>query len=331
MESNSKKTTGLTRPLHDLHPPAGDLLSEVLTGLTAPQKTLPCKYFYDQKGSQLFDKICELAEYYPTRTEISILDQSAREISDKVGPKITLIELGSGSSSKTENLLQKIDEVQRYVPIDISREHLMEASERIAGRFPHIEVWPICADMNEEVSLPDDIDTTSKRVLFFPGSTVGNFEHESQIAFLSRMRRLCANVGDQLLIGIDLIKDIKTLEAAYNDAEGVTSEFNLNILQRINTELGADFKIDHFIHRAVFNKVKSRIEMHLVSVTDQVVQIQEEKFQFDSNESICTEYSHKFTIDGFVQMAQPIGWELEQAWTDKDQLFAVLLLRLGEL
>lgn len=314
-------------PLHDLHPEPDDLFAEVTAGLRADHKTLPCKYFYDAAGSRLFDQICELDEYYPTRTEVGILNERAPEISDAVDENVLVIELGSGSSTKTHLLLRALENPAGYVPVDISRDHLTDAADRIAGEFPDLPVWPVCADFNAEIELPPHGIDGRQRLIFFPGSTIGNFDRESRKALLKKMVALCDRPGGQLLIGIDLIKDVTRLERAYDDADGVTAAFNLNLLRRINRELDCDFDLDRFSHRARFDRVESRIEMYLVSEVDQVVEIEGERFRFEANESICTEHSYKFTIDGFCALAADAGWRLEHAWTDPDELFASLLLR----
>jgi len=314
-------------PLHDLHPEPDDLLSEVIAGLRSEQKTLPCKYFYDAEGSRLFDRICELDEYYPTRTEVGILSQQASEISDAVGKNALVIELGSGSSTKTHGLLRALVDPAGYLPVDISRDHLSEAAERIASQFPTLPVWPVCADFNVEIDLPDYGMEERTRLIFFPGSTIGNFDGADRLTLLRRMLDLCGPHGGQLLIGIDLVKDIARLENAYDDAKGVTAAFNLNLLHRINRELDVDFDPDRFAHRARFNTDQSRIEMHLVSQLEQCVEIDGQTFHFEHDESICTEYSYKFTIDGFGAQAAEAGWALENSWTDHENLFATLLLR----
>jgi len=324
---NQLSATARAMPLHDLHPEPDDLLSEVIAGLRAEQKTLPCKYFYDAEGSKLFDRICELDEYYPTRTEVGILDKYASEISQAVGEHALVIELGSGSSNKTHGLLRALACPAGYVPVDISREHLNEAAERIASQFPHLPVWPVCADFNIEFDLPEHGLVEHQRLIFFPGSTIGNFDVAARQALLRRMVHLCGIRGGQLLIGIDLVKDIARLENAYDDAEGVTAAFNRNLLHRINRDLDSDFVADRFSHHARFDEDQSRIEMHLVSDIDQVVRIDGQSFQFQGGESICTEHSYKFTIDGFGAQAAKAGWTLEQSWTDRDDLFAILLLR----
>ena len=320
-----QSAAALAMPLHDLHPEPDDLFSEVIAGLRAERKTLPCKYFYDAEGSRLFDRICELDEYYPTRTEIGILHRHASEISEHIGEKTLVIELGSGSSTKTHGLIRALASPAGYVPVDISRDHLTEAAERIASQFPGLPVWPVCADFNVEFDLPEYGVVESQRLIFFPGSTIGNFDITARLTLLRRMIGLCGTRGGRLLIGIDLVKDIARLENAYDDAEGVTAAFNRNLLHRINRELESNFDPDRFTHRAHFDTDQSRIEMHLVSEIDQVVEIDGQVFHFERDESICTEHSYKFTIDGFGALAAEAGWSLEQSWTDSEDLFATLL------
>lgn len=319
-------TAARVMPLHDLHPAPDDMVAEVVQGLSAEDKTLPCKYFYDARGSRLFDRICELEEYYPTRTEIGILEERAGDIAEEIGESALVIELGSGSSTKTHVLLRSLARPAGYVPLDISREHLGEAAERIGSEFPGLPVWPVCADFNDPIELPPLRTAEQERLVFFPGSTIGNFDEAGRLALLRQMVALCGDGGGRLLLGIDLVKDVKQLEDAYDDAEGVTAAFNRNLLLRINRELEADFDVERFAHRARFDRDASRIEMHLVSDVDQIVQVDGHAFHFEPGETICTEHSYKFTIDGFRQLAAQAGWSLDQSWTDPDELFAILLL-----
>ncbi len=314
------------RPIHDLHPEPADMRSEVLRGLMSRPKSLPCKYFYDARGSVLFDRICELDEYYVTRTEVGILDESADEIAAALGSEALIVELGSGSSSKTHILLDALESPAGYVPIDISRDHLGEAAERIATRFPDLHVWPVCADFNECISLPPSVPGNEPPVIFFPGSTIGNFDRQGQRGLLERLLEISASGSAKLLIGIDLIKDHDTLEAAYNDDLGVTAEFNLNVLRHINAALDANFQVDQFTHRAHYDPDEARIEMHLVSDIDQIVHIGDESVRIRADETICTEHSHKFSVEGFARLAAEAGWRLERTWQDEDELFAILLL-----
>jgi dimethylhistidine N-methyltransferase len=313
--------------LHDLHPAPRDLRSEVVAGLRSDEKSLPCMLFYDDKGSRLFDRICELEEYYPTRTEIGILERRMGEIARRMGERILLIELGSGSSTKTHLVLRALQRPAGYVPIDIARDHLLQAAARIEEAFPEIPVRPVCADFNEPIELPPLETPVERRFAFFPGSTIGNLDRKGRVELLSRVHALCQPEGGGLLIGIDLVKDVDRLEAAYNDASGVTAEFNLNLLDRINRDFGADFDRDRFRHHAFFNEDECRIEMHLVSEEDQTVSVSGERFEIEADETICTEHSYKFTIDGFAALAAEANLELDGVWTDDEDLFAVLLLR----
>ncbi|HIF94914.1 MAG TPA: L-histidine N(alpha)-methyltransferase [Myxococcales bacterium] len=317
-------------PVTDLHPKPADLRNEVISGLRASPKTLPCKYFYDTEGSQLFDRICELEEYYPTRTEIGILESRSKDIARAIGEKAVIIELGSGSSIKTHVLLDALINPAAYVPIDISRDHLIDAAARIASRYADLPVWPVCADFNGQLELPEHGLDDHPHLIFFPGSTIGNFDQKGREVLLRKMAKICRGATrtespGRLLIGIDLIKDRGRLERAYNDSSGVTAEFNLNLLQRINRELDANFNLDHFVHDAQFNVDDSRIEMHIESRTQQLVEIDGEEIQLGAGERICTELSHKFSIEGFAHLAEHSGWTLAESWTDPEDLFAVLL------
>ena len=311
--------------LHDLHPASVDLHAEVLAGLRRREKMLPCMLFYDDTGSQLFDRICELEEYYPTRTEIGILERHIDEIARGMGERVLLIELGSGSSTKTHLVLRALLNPAGYVPVDIARDHLRRAAVRIGRAFPAIPVWPICADFNGGIELPLLETPAKSRYAFFPGSTIGNFDRQGRLELLKRVEELCQPEGGGLLIGIDLVKDVDRLEAAYNDSLGVTAEFNLNLLDRINREFDADFNRDRFRHRAFFNPTESRIEMHLVSEVEQTVSIAGETIRLRSEETICTEHSYKFTVEAFVSLAAEAGLQFDEVWMDDEALFAVLL------
>ena len=312
-------------PLHDLHPAPDDLRGEVLSGLRRAPRTLPCKYFYDAVGSRLFDKICDLDEYYLTRAECAILQQDGAEIARAIGPGALLVELGSGSSTKTHIVLEALERPVGYVPIDISRDHLLAAARRISRTFAELPVHPVCADFSEGLSLPDGVDGAAPRYVFFPGSTVGNFDAAGRHRVLEHVVGLYGDAGGGLLIGIDLIKDRDRLEAAYNDSAGVTAAFNLNLLDRVNRELDADFDVARFRHEAVFNPEKSRVEMYLVSEADQIARVEGHRFEFRRGDRICTEHSYKFSVEGFSEQAARVGLERRGLWTDPDDLFAVLL------
>ncbi len=300
-----------------------DELEELLTGLRRPQKTISPKFFYDERGSRLFEQICELPEYYLTRTEIGILRDNAGEIAQSIGPHTSLIEFGSGSNLKIRIMLESLDRLAAYVPVDISRDYLVKAANEVAREFPDIEVLPVAADFMHPFDLPDPLVTPVRNVVFFPGSTIGNFSHAAANGLLRVMHYEAGEEG-ALLIGIDLRKDKRVVEPAYNDAAGVTAEFNLNLLRRINREFGADFRLENFRHRAKYSEEFGRIEMYLVSCCDQAVTIGDQEFSFCTGESILTEHSHKYTIEGFTGMAERVGFRLENCWTDPQQMFAVL-------
>lgn len=310
------------------HRPADEsFLCDVLDGLRQQPKQLPCKYFYDQRGSRLFDRICEQDEYYLTRTELKIMRQFAGEMAAKLGPDVMLVELGSGSSVKTRELLRHLIEPSAYVPVDISREHLQESADRVSQRFPTIEVLPVCADFAAPFRLPTPVKKVRRRVVYFPGSTIGNFTTDAALDLLRQIAEVCGPGAGGLLIGIDLQKDVSILEAAYNDAQGVTAEFNLNLLRRINRELDADFDLQQFEHLAYYDDQADRVEIYLTSTTNQTATIGDEVFEFCEGEPIHTENSHKYTVEGFAELAAETGFEFDACWTDSQQLFAVLWLR----
>ena len=298
---------------------------DVVLGLSGESKSLPCKYFYDKRGSQLFDAICELDEYYLTRTESLIMRTFAAEMAEQIGTGVMLIEYGSGSSTKTRILLEHLIDPVAYVPVDISKEHLQGSADRLAKRFPDIEVLPICADFTQPFRLPVSSHPATHNAVYFPGSTIGNFQPAAAETMLRQIVDLCG-CGGGLLIGIDLQKDPSVIEAAYNDRDRVTAEFNLNLLRRINRELDAEFPVDRFYHSAEYDPDRGRVELSLVSESEQVVRVGNKSFRFREGESIHTEFSHKYTIDGFAEMAARAGLTLRRHWTDPKQLFAVLHL-----
>jgi dimethylhistidine N-methyltransferase len=310
-------------------PSVDSFLSEVVDGLSQLQKTLPCKFLYDEEGSRLFNEICELAEYYPTRTENRILFENINEIASLIGEGCRLVEFGSGTSAKTRHLLNRLPELTSYVPIDISGAQLLESAAQLAREFPDLDIRPLEADYGELSKLPDSDREPRRTVAFFPGSTIGNFTPSEAAAFLGKVASLCG-AGGGLLIGVDRKKDIRVLEPAYNDCKGVTASFNMNILARANRELGADFDLSSFRHHAPFNERLGRIEMHLVSTCRQTVQLGSHAFHFDEGEYITTEYSYKYTLQGFAGLAMKAGFELVKSWEDDDQLFSVLLLRVQD-
>ena len=298
-------------------------LTDVLSGLSRPRKRLPAKYFYDATGSQLFDAITELPEYYPTRTELSILRAGAREMARCCGPQCLLVELGAGSLSKVRLLLDQLDRPAAYVPIDVSGDHLRAAAAALADDYPALDIAPVVADFTQPFTLPDV--PAARRVAYFPGSTIGNCDSHEADALLRHIAQV-VGPGGGLLLGIDLRKDITVLEKAYNDDAGVTAAFNRNLLLRINREFGADFDPAAFRHIAFYNEERSRIEMHLVSVVEQRVQVGEAAFEFRAGESIHTENSYKYDVAEFATKAASCGLRLDATWTDTRNYFAVLYL-----
>lgn len=296
--------------------------AEILEGLMAPEKSINPKFFYDEQGSKLFDRICDLDEYYQTRTESKILSQYQSEISRAVGANVQLVELGSGSSKKTKILIRGLKDIEAYIPIDICLEQLNEASVGMRKIFPTLRVEPVCADYTQAFTIPERLDAKSKRVFFFPGSTIGNLEPQMMVELLKRVRNLSGDTGG-LLIGIDLKKDTEILRKAYNDREGVTAEFNLNVLRRINREVEADFNLENFRHDAFYDERKGRIEMHLVSRKPHSVNIDGGSIWFRESETIHTENSYKFTVSEFQSLAERAGFQGEQVWIDDDSLFSV--------
>lgn len=310
----------------DFEPARQDVRSQVQELLRQRQKRLPTMLLYDEKGSRLFDQICELPEYYPTRTEMAILNHHAAEIADAIGPKTRLVEFGSGSSMKTRILLDELEHPVAYVPIDISREHLLAASETIATDYPDIPVQPVVADYMAPFDLPNPPERPNQTTGFFPGSTLGNMETDDGVAFLQNVHDVVGEKG-ALLLGADLRKDRNILEAAYNDAAGVTAAFNLNALHVANERVGSDFDPDSFRHRAVYDEEAGRVEMRLVSRKRQTVRVGNERFEFEPDEYMITEYSHKYRMEDVEAMAVQAGMTVERAWTDPDRLFSVQYLR----
>jgi len=322
------------RPSADWRVAAPSLVEDVLSGLQETPKRLAPIYFYDERGSQLFDAICELPEYYVTRTETQILEQHAAEIAACIGPDALLVELGSGASTKTRLLLDRLPDLAAYVPVDISRTHLMAATHRIEDAYPNLEVLPACADFTRPFSLPRPQRTPSRVVVFFPGSTIGNFDPPAAIELMKVMRAMAtprlgvaaANAG--LVIGFDLVKDPAVLVRAYDDTAGVTAEFNLNVLRRLNRDLGANFDLDAFRHQAVWVPEAGRIEMRLISTERQTVSVAGELIPFEADEPIITEHCHKFTAERFAEQAGAAGWVERQTWTDPRHYFDVQYLEL---
>ncbi|MCB9899643.1 MAG: L-histidine N(alpha)-methyltransferase [Planctomycetes bacterium] len=297
-------------------------------GLRRRPRTLPCRYFYDARGSALFEAICETPEYYPTRTELSILERHGADVAALLGPDVTLIELGSGSAVKTRLLIERLASPAAYVPVDISAAALDETESRHRADFPDVPVRPVHDDFTNGFVLPPLVTAAraGTRVVFFPGSTIGNFSHAEALLLMSRVAHLVRE-GGAFLVGVDLQKDVAVLEAAYNDAAGVTAAFNKNVLVRLRDELGADVDPDRFAHRAVWDATSEAIESYLVSDRAQTVTLAGERFEFARGETIHTESSHKYTLDGFAALAEGAGLRREACWTDDRRLFSVQLFR----
>jgi len=300
-------------------------LADVRDGLSKKQKALSPKYFYDSAGSDLFEAITRLPEYYPTRTEVGILDRSGPEMAALLPARAALVEFGSGSTIKLRRLLRHLDKLAAYVPVDVSGEFLRSQAEVLSGDFPHLRVEPLVADFTRDFDLPESL-RDMPRAGFFPGSTIGNFEPSEAEDLLRRFGRILG-AGAHMIVGVDLVKDAAILERAYDDAAGVTAAFNLNLLTRINRELAGRFDLGAFSHRAVFNPQASRIEMHLVSAGAQDVGIGSDTVAFADGETIHTESSYKYTVETFRALVERAGWTWIQVWTDPEGLFSVHALR----
>ncbi len=310
-------------------PEAADFLADVIAGLSAKPRSLPCKYFYDERGAALFQKICELPEYYITRTEIDILDRNRADIASGLGPNIELIGLGTGAGTKTRILIEALESPAVYIPVDISEKQLRESNALFRKIFPDLEILPVCADYLQPVVLPSPRRKALRNVVYFPGSTIGNFEPNEAVEFLRRIAAVCGENGG-LLIGVDLKKDVNVIATAYNDSAGVTAQFNLNLLERISRELGADFDVDQWQHRAIYNSSAGRIEMHLISEIDQFVHVDERKFHFRRGEKIITEFSYKYAPEEFAALAGHAGFKFIRMWTDEARLFGVFYFVTAE-
>ncbi|GAB5518330.1 MAG: L-histidine N(alpha)-methyltransferase [Rhodothermales bacterium] len=307
--------------------PANTLQADVHRGLTASPKTLPSKYFYDEEGSRLFDAITELEAYYPTRTEMGIMEAHIGSMMEAIGARALLVEYGSGSSLKTRILLDHLPDLVGYVPIDISGEYLLATAYQLAERYPELTIVPIAADYTTAFNLPELAHQADNVVAYFPGSTIGNFTPDEAAIFLKGTARLVGSSG-RLLIGVDLKKDKAVLDLAYDDPEGVTAAFNLNVLTRLNRELNADFDLEAFTHRAFYNEAAGRVEMHLVSNVAQTVTIGDESYAFEEGETIHTENSYKYALGEFADLAAQAGFGVEHVWTDANDWFSVQLLRV---
>jgi len=313
----------------DLHPKLGDILAEAVAGLRRAEKSLPCKYFYDSVGARLFEVITELPEYYLTRTELGIMNRSVREMAGAIGPHATLVEFGSGVGLKTRKLLDALIEPTGCVLIDISRAALEGSAHQLAERYPRLDIVAVCADYTQPLRLPRPRRPSARTVAFFPGSTIGNFTHGEAVRFLARVADLVGS-GGGLLVGIDRKKDPATIEAAYNDALGVTAAFNLNILRRLN-DAGADFDLGAFRHHAPYLETDGRIEMRLISERAQSVRLGEATIDFEPGERIVTEHSHKYDLEQLEHMGREAGFRLSKHWSDPREWFSVCFLEVNDV
>ena len=297
-------------------------ITEIIAGLKQSEKMISPKYFYDETGSQLFDQITTLPEYYPTETELGIMRDNIAEIAELIGPQASLIEYGSGSSRKTRILLEHLIDQAVYVPVDISEDHLLASAQQIRSQFPKLEVLPVVADFTRRFELPDPSVMPLRNIVYFPGSTIGNFP--SAIAS-DLLRVMFDEAGEDgaMLIGVDLQKNPQIIERAYNDSAGVTAAFNLNMLRHLNREYDTDFELDAWTHDAHYNEDEGRVEIRLINSSVQSVNIAQETIVIEQGEGILTEYSHKYTLTGFAAMAEQAGFKVARVWTDAEELFSV--------
>lgn len=318
-----------TITVHDCEPTTETMRDDVLRGLAQDPKMLPSQYLYDERGARLFERICETEEYYLTRTEIAILRQNMDAIVDRIGPGAMVIEPGSGSGVKTQLLLENLEDPAGYVPIDVAKQQLAEFAGQMDQRFPELNVIPVCADFTNGYDLPEFENAVRKRVAYFPGSTIGNFTPTVAVDVLRHMAELCDGDGG-VIIGVDLKKDRAIVEPAYDDAAGVSRDFALNCLVRLNRELDADFRLEQFGYEAPYNEAHGRIEMALVSRCRQVANVDGVGVSFDSDERVRTEYSYKYHPDEFAALAEDAGLEVADIWTDPEHLFSVQYLTLRQ-
>ncbi|WP_103020038.1 L-histidine N(alpha)-methyltransferase [Salinibacter altiplanensis] len=316
-------TSTSIHPVLDQAPTTESFRKATLRGLRKNQKRVPSKFLYDERGSKLFDAICELDEYYPTRTEIGIMRENVSAMAEAIGPAARLVEYGSGSSLKTRILLERMGEdLATYVPVDISKRHLLESAEALAEDHPAVPIQPVCADYTASFELPESPRPARRTVGYYPGSTIGNFPRAQARAFLSQIADTTGPDGG-LLIGVDLKKDVDVMTTAYDDAEGVTAAFSKNLLRRMNQELNATFDLDAFEHQVRWNEARGCVESHLRSTIAQSVTVAGESFAFEEGETIHTEDSHKYTLEGFASLAAETGFEVESVWTDDRSYFSV--------
>jgi dimethylhistidine N-methyltransferase len=311
---------------HEIVDARGEFAQAVLTGLARTPRSIPCRFFYDAEGSALFEKITQLEEYYPTRIETALLASHGAEIAEHVGGGVVLVEFGSGSARKTSLLLDALDEVRAYIPIDVSEASLAEAAERLKARHRGLTILPLVADFTKTRALPP-VSGRASTLGYFSGSTIGNLSHSAARAFLEDAARLLGP-DSAFLLGVDLKKSLDILLPAYTDASGVTAAFNLNLLARINRELDGTFDLERFAHEAIYNEAAGRMEIYIVSLAEQEASVLGRIFAFEAGERIHTENSHKYTVAEFQALAESAGWRPVKAWTDEEQLFSLHLLRV---
>ena len=318
--------------LYDFQPDTEILCEEVLAGLREPEKKLPSELLYDEQGSKLFEQFCNHQDYYLTRTELVIMQRYIGEIAALIGKRVLLIEYGSGNSQKTQILFDHLPDLAGYIPIDISKEHLIQSAKQIAAKYPDLEVLPVCADYNLPFELPSPVKPVARRVAYYPGSTIGHLHPHEAIAFLKRIKQACGS-NSTLLIGVDLKKEPHILHRAYNDSDGYIAAFSLNILSHANWKFHADFNLSQFGHYSVYNEPMSRIEGYLVSLQEQTAHLNGEPIFFKSGENIHIAYSYKYSLDEFEELATKAGWKVCQVWMDEEQLFSVQYLKtiVGEI
>jgi len=312
----------------DLAPASEEFREQFIAGLAQMPRTLPSKFFYDEQGAGLFLKICELPEYYITRTEMQILRDSGPKIADALGRQIELIGLGTGAGTKTRILLENLDSPIAYIPVDISKEQLTQSTAAFSQTFPTLEILPVCTDYLQPFELPTPIRVPARKIVYFPGSTIGNLEPAAALTFLKKIRTMVRPANGGLLIGVDLKKSKTILERAYNDSSGVTAAFNRNLLVRANRDLNADFDLEQWRHHAIYNEKAGRIEMHLISRTNQSVSVGGHIFNFARGEHIISEFSYKYSPEDMIALADRAGMRFEKVWTDRHRLFGVFLFSL---
>ncbi|MGC1304326.1 MAG: L-histidine N(alpha)-methyltransferase [Caulobacteraceae bacterium] len=321
------RTAASSVTLYDFAPIQESFADALLKGLSQPDRSIPARFLYDEAGSHLFDRICELPEYYPTRTELSILRDRATEIAAVIGKCAALVEFGAGSSQKARLVLDALDQPVAYVPIDISRQHLIQLAEEIAADHPALQIAAVCADYTQPLELPE-FSNRARRVGFFPGSTIGNLPREEARAFLAAWAPQLSEDG-AMIVGVDLKKSVDIVLPAYDDSQGVTAAFSLNVLARANREAAADFDLSAFRHHVAYDPASGRVAIHLESLRDQDVTVAGQRFHFRAGEKIHVEDSNKYTIEGFQALAREAGYTPEAVWTDPKGLFSVHALRVA--